>query len=342
VGFGHRPRRRRILTTTASKMRALVWTEPFTAVIRDEELPVAEKSEALLRVRAVGVCGSDLHGYSGNSPARTPPLILGHEVVGESEDGRVFVVNPLIGCGSCRLCNAGTPNLCPQRGLLGLDRPGAFAEYVKAPRANLHPLPPGMTQIVGTLVEPLATSVQALRVAEVSEGSLVAVIGCGPIGLLATYAARRAGALVTAVDVHPERSKAAARFAHAAGTRESDIDSFVLKQSDGLGADVVIDAVGVKDTWVQALQLVRPGGVVAEIGLGQAEGVAPVGALVRRGIVWRGIYAYTPEDFATALKLLAEVPPSTEWVMSASLAEGPSVLDSLVRGTGPVKAVLIP
>jgi threonine dehydrogenase-like Zn-dependent dehydrogenase len=323
-------------------MRAVVWTEPFSAVVRDEPMPVAQDGEGLLRVRAVGVCGSDLHGYSGNSPARTPPLILGHEVVGEDEDGSVFVVNPLIGCGSCRLCSAGTPNLCPNRGLLGLDRPGAFAEYVKAPRANLHPLPAGMTPTVGTLVEPLATSVQALRLVGVSEGSLVAVIGCGPIGLLATYAARRAGALVAAFDVNQQRSEWAARFAHRAGTSRSDIGPFLLEQSDGLGADVVIDAVGVEETWTDALGLVRPGGVVAEIGLGQAQGAAPVGALVRGGIVWRGIYAYTSEDFSDALELLVEQPPSTEWVMSTPLAEGPSVLDSLARGRGPVKAILVP
>ncbi len=323
-------------------MRAVVWTEPFRAVVRDEPMPSPQNDEVLLQVRAVGVCGSDLHGYSGNSPARTPPLILGHEVVGESDDGSVFVVNPLIGCGACRLCDAGTPNLCPNRGLLGLDRPGAFAEYLKAPRANLVPLPDGMTPTMGTLVEPLATSVHALRVAKVEEGSLVAVIGCGPMGLLASYAARRAGALVAAFDLDEQRARSAERFAHVVGTSRSAITPFLLDKSDGLGADVVVDAVGVQETWTEALAMARPGGTVTEIGLAQAEGPAPVGRLVRAGIVWRGIYAYTPVDFSEALQLLADEPPSIEWIRTAPLSEGPSVLDALAHGAGPVKAILVP
>jgi threonine dehydrogenase-like Zn-dependent dehydrogenase len=323
-------------------MRAVVWTEPFRAVVRDEPIPSPRDGERLLQVQAVGICGSDLHAYRGNSPARTPPLILGHEVVGEDEDGSKFVVNPLIGCGDCRLCEAGTPNLCPTRGLLGLDRPGAFAEYVKAPRANLVPLPSGMTETMGTLVEPLATCMQALRAAKVGEGSLVAVIGLGPIGLLASYAAHRAGASVAACDLDERRSQSAAPFADVVETSASAIAPFIRERSDGLGADVVIDAVGVQDTWAAALAMVRPGGTVTEIGLGQADGPAPVGRLVRAGIVWRGIYAYAPDDFLDALRLLAEEPPSTDWLVSAPLSEGPEILDALARGAGPVKAILVP
>jgi threonine dehydrogenase-like Zn-dependent dehydrogenase len=321
-------------------MKALVWTAPHEAEVRIEEMPVAEPSERVLEVRAAGVCGSDLHGYRGHSPLRIPPLILGHEVVAEGEDGARFVVNPLVGCGSCRLCRAGQPNLCPRRGLLGLDRPGAFAEFVKAPRENLHPLPGDMEPLVGTLAEPLATPVHALRVAEVDSESVVVVVGCGPIGLLACYAAKRAGArLVACYDVDAQRVEAASGLADVCGTSADEIAPAVKDATEGLGADAVIDAVGIDAAWNAAFTLVRPGGTIAEVGLGQAEGAAPVGQLVRDGIVWHGIYAYTPDDFARALGMLAEQPPPLHWTATAALDDGPALLESLARGDGPIKAV---
>lgn len=328
--------------TSPATMTALVWTAPYEAVVRAQETPVAADGEVLLAVRATGVCGSDLHGYRGNSPLRIPPLILGHEVVGEDASGARYVVNPLTGCGSCRLCAAGTPNLCRQRGLLGLDRPGSFAEFVKVPRANLLPLPDGMPPLVGTLVEPLATPLNALDGAGVGPDSVVAVVGCGPIGLLSCYAARRAGArVIAAYDLDPRRAEHARAVANVVGTSGDDLAAALHDATDGLGADVVVDAVGVEPAWNAALSMVRPGGIVAEIGLGQADGSAPVGRIVRDGITWRGVYAYTPVDFARALELLTEEPPPLDWIAPANLDDGPALLESLASGAGPVKAVFV-
>jgi len=321
-------------------MKALVWTAPHESEVRSESLPVPQVDEVLLAVKAAGVCGSDLHGYRGHSPLRVPPLILGHEVVGEDASGEQYVVNPLVGCGSCPICLAGTPNLCRRRGLLGLDRPGAFAEFVKVPRANLTPLPHGMPPLVGTLVEPLATPINALDGAGVGPGSVIAVIGCGPIGLLACYAARHAGArMVAAYDIDAQRAEQARGFADVVGTGPDDLEQALLEATDGLGAHLVIDAVGVQPTWQAALTMVQPGGTVAEIGLGQAEGTASVGRIVRDGITWRGIYAYTPKHFARALDLLSEDPPLLDWTAKAHLEDGPSLLETLAQGGGPTKAV---
>ncbi len=183
-------------------MDALVWTAPLAAELRREPSPRPDDANVVLAVRAAGVCGSDLHGYRGLSPLRVPPLVLGHEVVGEDGDGRLHVVNPLSGCGRCAICRTGTPNLCPDRTLLGLNRPGAFADYVAVPADNLLPLPEGMSPVVGTLAEPLATSVNGLRGATIDADSVVVVLGCGPIGLLAAHAARVRGAgLVICHDV---------------------------------------------------------------------------------------------------------------------------------------------
>lgn len=329
--------------TASATMRALVWTAPDAAELREEPRPVAGEGELLLRVRATGVCGSDLHGYRGHSPVRTPPLILGHEVVAADEHGALHVLNPLTGCGACRLCAEGQPNLCPRRGLLGLDRPGAFAEWVKVPAANALPLPDGMPELLGTLVEPLATPVNALGSAPLGPDSVVAVIGAGPIGLLAAFAARERGVrLVTCHDLDAARVEHARAHAGAVGTAAADVEPAIRAASGGLGADLVIDAVGVEATWRDALALVRPGGTVAEVGLAQGAGELEVGALVRNGVTVRGVYAYTPEDFRAALALLDRVRPSFDWVETAPLETGVELLARLARGEGPVKAILRP
>ena len=323
-------------------MQALVWTAPYESSLETLDRPELGPEQTELEVLATGICGSDLHGYRGHSPVRVPPLVLGHEVVGRDVHGTAYVVNPLIGCGECRLCEAGWPNLCPHRGLLGLDRPGAFAQYVAVPTANLTPLPDSMTPQLGTLVEPLATPVNALSTVELKRNSVVAVIGAGPIGLLAGYAAKRAGAgFVSTHDVEPVRAEFARRHADVVGVTAASVRDELLGASDGLGADLVIDAVGIAATRSDALALVRPGGVIAQIGLGAEAGEVPLADVARKGVTIRGVYAYTAEHFAEALRLLNETPPPLDWVAETSLDEGPELLSTLADGRGPVKAIFI-
>lgn len=320
-------------------MQALVWTAPFEASVEEVDRPHPGADEVELRVVATGVCGSDLHGYRGHSPARVPPLVLGHEVVGSDSSGMLYVVNPLVGCGACRMCDGALPNLCPNRSLLGLNRPGTFAEYVAVPSGNLTPLPEGMTPLLGTLVEPLATPVNALSTVDV-RGAVVAVIGTGTIGLLTAYAARLQGAaFIAAYDVDRSRAHHAQAHADVVGGSAEAIRSALLDASASLGADIVIDAVGIGRTWSDALELVRPGGLIAEIGLGQELGEIPIAGTVRKGAMIRGVYAYTPQNFATAMRMLESDPPSLDWVTEADLVQGPELLARSARGDGPVKAI---
>lgn len=320
-------------------MRALVWTAPYESSLETLSRPKAEHGQVELEVLAAGVCGSDLHGYRGHSPVRVPPLVLGHELAGRYE-GATYVVNPLIGCGECRLCQSGRPNLCPRRGLLGLDRPGAFAEYVSVPRANLTPLPDGMEPWQGTLAESLATPINALSTVELTRNSVVAVIGAGPIGLLAGYAAKRAGAgFVSTHDVDAARSGVARRHSDVVGTSAASVRGALLDASDGLGADLVVDAVGIAATRADALALVGPGGEIAHVGLGAENGDVPLADVVRKGVTIRGVYAYTPEHFAAALRLLEENPPPLDWVSEVAFDDGPGVLAALANGDGPLKAI---
>jgi threonine dehydrogenase-like Zn-dependent dehydrogenase len=304
-------------------MEALVWLGGDQLSVEDVEAPEPDAGETIFRVSLAGICGSDLHAYRGAGGKRRPPLILGHEAVGSvAGDDRQFVVFPLQGCQACPTCQAGRENLCPRRRLLGLDRPGTFADLVAVPTAALVPVPAGVPAEVAALTEPLATALAAFSGYGLAAGQRVAVIGCGAIGLLAVYAAARAGCTVTAADPVAGRRLAAIQVG------ASDVAASADQWPAG-AADFVVDAVGIEQTWTAGLQAVRPGGIVDVVGLGQASGVVAVGDIVRSGLTLRGTYAYTRDDFAAALAMLAERPPSTSWLERLALREGPAAFESL-------------
>jgi threonine dehydrogenase-like Zn-dependent dehydrogenase len=331
-----------LITETANevkRMEALVWLGGDRLSVRDVEQPEPSASEALFRVSLAGICGSDLHAYRGAGGKRRPPLILGHEAVGKIDgDGRLFAVFPLLGCQVCPACQAGRENLCPRRQLLGLDRPGTFAELVAVPASALVPVPAGVPAEVAALTEPLATALAVFSGFELGPGQRVAVIGCDSIGLLAVYAAARAGCTVTAADPVASRRQAALEVG-ASGVADSAEDWAVGE------ADFVVDAVGIEQTWTAALRAVRPGGTVGVVGLGQNSGIVAVGDIVRSGLTLRGTYAYTREDFAAALAMLAgEPPPTASWLQCLPLNEGPAAFEGLaaLRTPSPVKIMLRP
>src|SRR6516165_1758293 len=242
------------MVTGEKRMEALVWLGGDRLSVEDAGQPELTAGEALFRVTLAGICGSDLHAYRGAGGRRRPPLILGHEAVGTVDgDDRLFAAFPLLGCQVCPACLAGRENLCPQRQLLGLDRPGTFAELVAVPASALVPVPAGVPAEVAALTEPLATALAAFSGFELGSGQRVAVIGCGSIGLLAVYAAARAGCMVTAADPVASRRQAAIEVG------ASDVVESAEDWPAG-DADFVVDAVGIEQTWTAALKAVRPGG----------------------------------------------------------------------------------
>jgi len=304
-------------------MEALVWRGGNQLGVENVEQPEASDGETIFRVSLAGICGSDLHAYRGAGGKRRPPLILGHEAVGRvDDDDRLFVVFPLLGCQVCPTCRAGRENLCSRRQLLGLDRPGTFAELVAVPISALVPVPARVPAEVAALTEPLATALAVFSGYELSPAQRVAVIGCGSIGLLAVYAAVRAGCIVSAAD------PVASRRAAAIEVGACDVADSAEEWPAGT-ADFVVDAVGIEQTWTAALQAVRPGGVVGVVGLGQASGIVAVGDIVRSGLTLRGTYAYTRDDFAAALAMLAEQPPAISWLDRLAMKEGPAAFESL-------------
>jgi threonine dehydrogenase-like Zn-dependent dehydrogenase len=248
-------------------MKALVYQGVETLGFTDVPDAIPQAGEHLIKVEAVGICGSDMHAYLGHDARRPAPLILGHEAAGTIKggtyDGMRVTVNPLVTCGICPACQAGRENLCPDRQIISMaPREGAFAQYVAMPMSNLVEVPDHVPLEKAALAEPLAVSWHAARLAlEALHPSMerrALVIGGGAIGLAASLALKAMGLDdVTVVEPDPARC---AFLCEQAGQ--------IAVASTDQNYPIVIDAVGFGVTRASASSLVQPGGVIAHVGLG--------------------------------------------------------------------------
>ncbi len=327
-------------------MKGIVWHGPEQMSVEEVPEPAVEAGSVIVRPTAAGICGSEIEGYLGRMGNRTPPLVMGHEFagtvteVGEGADedllGRLVAVNPLSSDGTCRLCRAGLTNLCPNRKLVGIHSPGGFAEYTLAPAANAYPLPEGVEARTGALAEPLANGVHAARLGLAGASvEHAVVIGAGTIGLMCLQAAILDGIpSVHAVEpVQARREQALALGASAAHESGEEAREALEEPTEGLGADLVIDAVGAEITRRMALDLLRPGGRVVYIGLHDDETTLGFHGVVRGQLDLQGSYAYTAEDYEQALQWLVEGKAGIgELPPVLPLEEGPGAFAELVRG----------
>ena len=328
-------------------MKAVVWNGPEEMAVEEVPEPAVEPGTVIVRPDAVGICGSEIEGYLGKMGNRTPPLVMGHEFagtvseVGEGVDeglvGRTVAVNPLSSDGTCPLCRAGYTNLCPNRKLVGIHSPGGFAEYALAPAQNVYPLPEGVEARTGALAEPLANGVHAVRLGLAGHPvEHAVVVGAGTIGLMCLQAAVLDGIPeVFVVEPHEARREQALELGASAAYGSGEEAREALEgPTEGLGADLVIDAVGAEVTRRIAVEeLLRPGGRVVFIGLHDDDTTLGYHGVVRGQLDLQGSYAYTAEDYEQALEWLVEgragigdLPPALP------LEEGPNAFAELVRG----------
>ena len=318
-------------------MKALVYTAPERVEYRDEITPKLEHGESLVKIDAVGICGSDLHAYLGHDARRVPPLILGHEVCGTVIDGELtssrVVINPLITCGVCDVCLDGRTNLCQDRKLIGMNRPGAFAEYVTIPTRNLVEVPSDSSEAHLALTEPAATALHAIRLANnvvarpLSEGRAL-VIGGGSIGILAAYFLKDYGCKDIVLS---ETNMLRRKTASSTGVCKA-IDGSA-ESTEGLNFDVVIDAVGSSKTREISIASVAPGGVVVHVGLGDAVGGLNARTMTLSEITFIGTYTYTGVDLKVAArKIYASDIGPLNWIDERRLADGASAFQELIEG----------
>jgi 2-desacetyl-2-hydroxyethyl bacteriochlorophyllide A dehydrogenase len=322
-------------------MRALVYTQPNEVQLQHRPLPEAAAGEVVLKIEAVGICGSDMHAWHGHDPRRKPGLVLGHEFVGRIEQsaapgfqvGTRFTGNPLITCGVCEYCVQGRNNLCANRTMVGMTRPGAFAEYMSIPAASLIAMPQDLSARAAALTEPAATAWHAINLVlralarPIHEGRVL-VIGGGAIGMLAALLLRHLGVRrVVLAELNPLRRDAVAKHAQCEA-----IDPRATPLADS-SFDVVIDAVGAKATRVQAFAAIKPGGVVMHVGLQDWASEIDMRKLTLAEITLLGTYTYTTADLRATVDALAQGAfGDLSWVEERPLDAGQQAFLDLDQG----------
>ncbi len=303
--------------TAIGTMKAAYLTEPGRVAVREVRVPDPDDGEVLVAVRSAGICGSDLHYFEQGrlgSQVISEPLVLGHECAGEVaaigrgvtrvRPGDAVAVEPTVACLKCDYCLSGRYNLCPEVVCKGTPprNHGAMREYLTSPERFVHPLPGGVTMEMGAVVEPLSVALHAVTLAAVAPGEAVTVLGAGPIGLFTVAAAVAAGATdLCAVDLAPARLELAGRMgaSRTLNARTADV-SDALRDS----ADVVIDCVGVQQTGPQAVDIVRPGGRIAWVGVGCDNLPVPLLRAMRKELHIFTVFRYAG-TYPRALRLLA-------------------------------------
>ncbi len=305
------------------KMKAAVLYGIGDLRFEEVPLPKIKKGEALVRVKACGICSSDIARIMEKG-TYSFPLIPGHELSGEvanikgdisrfkeetksvNQNGDRVVVAPLLPCYKCPHCQIGEYNLCDDYDYLGSRCNGGFAEYVKAPQENLIKIPPGVSFEEAALTEPTSVALHALRQAKMGVGDKVAILGTGPIGIILAQWARILGASeVYLVDVVEEKLRVAQQysFTETVNASKEDTVKSILEKTGQRGVDVSIEAAGNPITFKQSIQVVRKGGQVVFLGNMRGEVTLPdelVSSILRKELTmygtWNSRFTHLPRN----------------------------------------------
>jgi len=330
-------------------LQAALLTGPGLLELRDVDSPVPEAGEAAVRIRAVGICGTDLSIFKGKIPVAYP-RIMGHEMVGEviagpagsPEPGTRVIVDPNVACGRCPRCREGRANLCRDGWLLGRDRDGGLREIVAAPAGNLHRIPDDLEDHVAPLIQVLTTCVHAQRMTEVFPGDSVVVVGLGVTGLLHVQLAKIRGAWpVVGVTRSPEKLELARALGADVTVAAGDEDAVerVIGATGG-GADVAIECAGTVATLGRAVRMARSGGRVLAYGtIAEPGGPFPFYELYYKELVVTSPRAAQAEDYPVAIEAVASGRLRLDPLMSRRLPlEG--LADALAAAGGGLKTVV--
>jgi len=343
-------------------MKALVLVEYNRLEIQDVPVPEIGPEDVLVRVRACGICGSDVHGMDGSTGRRRPPVVMGHEASGVIErlapavegwaEGDRVTFDSTIYCGRCWHCRAGRVNLCDRRRVLGVScdeyrHHGAFAEYVAVPQHILYRLPDGLSFERAALVEPLSVAVHAVHRTRIHLADTAVVIGTGMVGLLVVQSLRAAGCgPVYAVDLDPGKLELARRLGADEGfdPGQCDVGAEVLRRTAGRGADVAVEVVGATATVQMAVASLRKGGQLTLVGNLSPTVELPLQAAVTRELTLCGVCA-SQGEYPACLELIAQGTVNVDPLITATapLNEGAAWFQRLQAGEpGLMKVILQP
>ncbi|UCH36077.1 MAG: alcohol dehydrogenase catalytic domain-containing protein [Armatimonadota bacterium] len=298
-------------------MKAAVCTAQERIAIQEVPRPVPGEGEVLVRVKATGLCGSDVDGYTGHHPMIKWPIILGHECSGVIAElgpgvtgwqvGDEVAVEPFFTCKQCPACQEGKYNLCADLKITGHQVPGSLAEYVIAEACFLHRKPDNVPFEEAAIAEPASGSLHAVERCNLRTGDFVVILGCGTIGSLAMQHCLNKGAEVLVTDILDFKLDAARKLGvdHALNPDVADLAAGVMKLTGGIGADCVIEAVGHPDTLASTVGLIRRGGTIMLIGWsGNETDPFDLTSVTLDELTVLGTLGFC-RDFPTALKLMS-------------------------------------
>ncbi len=340
-------------------MKALLLEDYNRLVMTDVPVPEIDDEDLLVRVKACGVCGSDVHGYDGSTGRRIPPLVMGHEAAGVVEQvgarvtdfakGDRVTFDSTVFCGKCAYCRRGECNLCDNRRVLGVScgeyrRHGAFAEYVSVPARISFRLPDSVPFEHAALIEALSVAIHAVRRKAPGPNDPVVVIGCGMIGLLIIQVLRVNGCgPIIAVDVDRRRRATAERLG-AAHTIDgaTDVPAAVRERTGGHGAAQSFEVVGRSATVQTAVRSVRKGGAITLVGNLSPQVELPLQEVVSRELTLFGSCASNGE-YPAAIALMERGGVNVGPLISATapLEEGAQWFDRLHRGDEDLMKVIL-
>jgi len=252
---------------------------PYQLEWVDRPVPGLRRGEVLIRIRAAGICGSDVHGLAGQHPLMTLPRVLGHELAGQVEavgrevagvsPGDHVVVDPMLRCGHCRPCRLGRYNCCEKLEVLGVHTDGGFAEFIALPQAQVYAVPEDLPWETGALVEPLAVGAHGVARAKVTDGDRVVILGAGTIGLAALLAAKQHRVQTIVLDILESKLERARDLGADRVLNPSAEDAVgrVMDFTDGQGAEVVLEAAGSPLAVASTVEYVASAGRIGIIGI---------------------------------------------------------------------------
>lgn len=330
-------------------MKALVYTGPYCLEYIDFPEPQVGDDEVLVRVKACGICGSDVQGFTGKTGRRIPPLIMGHEAAGIVEDlgknvrdfhkGDRVCFDSTVYCNKCQACRAGKYNRCEKRQVLGVSTPefkrhGAFAEYVAVPWWIVAKIHDNMSFVQAALLEPVSIGMHAGNRAPMGAGDSVVIIGAGTIGLFVLQACRLKGARIIVCDINDFRLDIARQLGAdvLVNPTKSSLKETVLKATNSKGADVAFEVVGFGETFDSAISALKTGGHLVAVGNLQKMADFNLQELVARELTFTGSYASSGE-FRDGIDLVASGKINVQPLISdvLPLREGPRAFQRLLK-----------
>ena len=297
-------------------MKAIVISEPGKIEIREVPMPRVNEGEALLKVKCVGICGADVASFTGNQPFTTYPRIPGHEFSAEIVEipenekglkaGDIVTCNPYFNCGNCYSCERGLVNCCTDNQTMGVQRDGAFCEYISMPVERIYP-GKGLSAEELALIEPFSISQHAVSRATIKKTDNVLVIGAGPIGLFALLAAKQKCKKIVVADILDNRLELAKEYGAdgVVNTRTHSLEEFTAEFTDGNGFDVCIEACGAPETFLGCIDNGAFGANIILIGNGKRETQFLHSVILKKELNIHGSRNALKDDFINNIDLVA-------------------------------------